>query len=81
MPIFSTRIKTMTARSGCSIPAKLVLMIDKYQDNPDDLLKAGIEYASNQISDLIGYGVDGIHLYTMNRPKSSREILCNAGII
>lgn len=81
MPIFSTRIKTMTARSGCSIPARLVLMIDKYQDNPDDLLKAGIEYASMQIRDLVENGAAGIHLYTMNRPKSSREILHNAGII
>jgi len=81
MPIFSTRIKTMTARSECSIPAKLVLMIDKYQDNPDDLLKAGIEYASAQIRDLIDNGVDGIHLYTMNRPKSSSDILKNAGLL
>lgn len=81
MPIFNSRIKTMTATSGCSIPAKLVLMIDKYQDNPDDLLKAGIEYASSQIVDLINNGVDGIHLYTMNRPKASSEILSNAGII
>ncbi|NLB78632.1 MAG: methylenetetrahydrofolate reductase [NAD(P)H], partial [Clostridiaceae bacterium] len=41
MPIFNARIKTMTARSGCSIPANLVLMIDKYQDSPEDLKKAG----------------------------------------
>lgn len=81
MPIFNSRIKTMTATSGCSIPAKLVLMIDKYQDSPEDLLKAGIEFASTQILDLIENGVDGIHLYTMNRPKSSSEILCNARII
>ncbi len=80
MPVFSTQIKTMAAKSGCSIPAKLVVMIDKYQDNPDDLLKAGIEYAGTQIRDLIENGADGIHLYTMNRPKSSREILYNAGV-
>lgn len=80
MPIFSSRIKAMTAKSGCSIPAKLVMMLDKYQDNPDDLLKAGIEYASIQIRDLIDNGADGIHLYTMNRPKSSSEILKNAGL-
>jgi len=71
----------MTAKSGCSIPAKLVLMLDKYQDNPDDLLKAGIEYASIQIRDLVDNGVDGIHLYTMNRPKSSTEIIKNCGLL
>lgn len=81
MPIFSANIKTMTARSGCSIPAKLVLMMDKYANNPDDLKKAGMEYASKQIRDLLDNDVDGIHLYTMNRPKSSKEILEGAGLL
>lgn len=81
MPIFrADQIKSITAKSGCSIPAKLVLMMDKYSDNPDDLRKAGIEYAGLQIRDLIQNGADGIHLYTMNRPKSSREILEIAGL-
>mgnify|MGYP000955709536 CR=1 FL=1 len=76
MPIFrADQIKSITAKSGCSIPARLVLMMDKYQNNPEDLKKAGIEYASSQINDLIENGVDGIHLYTMNRPKSTAEII------
>lgn len=80
MPIFNARIKTMTARSGCSIPAKLVLMIDKYQDNPEDLRKAGIEYAGKQIRELLDDGAPGVHLYTMNRLKSTTEILEVAGL-
>lgn len=76
MPIFKAdQIKSITSRSGCSIPAKLVLMMDKYQDNAEDMRKAGIEYATLQIQDLIDNGVDGIHLYTMNRPKSTAEII------
>jgi len=81
MPIFSSNIKAMTARSGCSIPARLVLVMDKYADNPDDLRKAGIDYAAAQIQDLIDSGAAGVHLYTMNRPKSSRDILTGAGVI
>jgi methylenetetrahydrofolate reductase (NADPH) len=80
MPIFSSNIKNMTARSGCSIPAKLVLMMDKYADNPEDLKKAGIDYAASQIRDLLDNGAAGLHLYTMNRPKSSRDILSRAGL-
>jgi methylenetetrahydrofolate reductase (NADPH) len=76
MPIYKAdQIKSITAKSGCSIPAKLVLMMDKYQNNPEDLRKAGIEYASQQIRDLVENEVDGIHLYTMNRPKSTAEIM------
>lgn len=82
MPIFKAdQIKSITAKSGCSIPAKLVLMMDKYSSNPEDLIKAGIEYAGKQIRDLIDNGADGIHLYTMNRPKSTGEILKQAGVL
>ncbi|HEX2947738.1 MAG TPA: methylenetetrahydrofolate reductase [NAD(P)H] [Clostridia bacterium] len=78
MPIFKAdQIKSITAKSGCSLPAKLVLMMDKYQNDPEDMRKAGIEYASKQIRNLIEEGVDGVHLYTMNRPKSTAEIMEN----
>jgi len=81
MPVFrADQIKTICAKSGCSIPARLVLMMDKYSDSPDDLRKAGIEFAGLQIRDLIDNGAHGIHLYTMNRPKSTREILETAGL-
>ena len=81
MPIFSSRIKNMTAKSGCSIPAKLVLMIDKYQDSPEDLRKAGEEYAGIMIRELLDGGAPGVHLYTMNKLASTIEILKIAGLV
>ena len=36
---------------------------------------AGIEYAAEQIRDLRRHGVDGIHIYTMNKPKVAAEIV------
>jgi len=82
MPIFKAdQIKRIASLCGASFPAKLVVLMDKYGDNPEDMRKAGIEYASTQIRDLIDNGVDGIHLLTMNRPKSSRTILENIGLL
>lgn len=82
MPVFKAdQIKRITSLCGASIPAKLLILIDKYQDNPEDMLKAGIEYASTQIRDFVENGVAGIHLCTMNRPKSTREILKNSGLL
>lgn len=82
MPIFKAeQIKRITSLCGASIPAKLVIMMDKYQHNPEDMRKAGIEYASRQIKDLIDNGADGIHICTMNRPASTREILKNTGLL
>lgn len=82
MPVFrADQIKRIASMCGASIPAKLVLLMDKYCDNAEDMRKAGIDYASKQIRNLIDNGVDGIHLLTMNRPKSSKEILENVGIL
>lgn len=81
MPVFKAeQIKPMAMRSGVSIPARLVLIMDKYSGNPDDMRKAGVEYAAEQIRDLVENGVPGVHLYTMNRPKSTGEILNASGL-
>ena len=82
MPIFKAdQIKTMAAKSGCSIPADLVLMMDKFGSNADDMRKAGIEYAAKQMRELLDNGAPGIHIYTMSRPVSTKEILIQAGLM
>ena len=51
MPIFKAdQIKRIALMCGASMPAKLVLLLDKY-GNSSDMEKAGIEYASEQIQD------------------------------
>ena len=34
-----------------------------------------MSYAISQIIDLLSWGVDGIHIYTMNKPSIARSIL------
>ena len=41
-------------------------MISRWQDDPQSLYQAGIEYAVEQLRDLIEGGADGVHLYAMN---------------
>ena len=50
-------------------------MISKYQDNPEALKQAGIAYAVDQIIDLLSNDIDGIHLYTMNKPETALRIV------
>lgn len=76
MPITSINQITRTVSlSGSSIPKVLSDIIANYSDKPDDLRKAGIEFAISQIRDLKAHDVDGIHIYTMNRPKTTKEIV------
>jgi 5,10-methylenetetrahydrofolate reductase len=39
------------------------------------LTEDGIAYATEQIIDLLSFGVDRIHLYTMNRSDLARKII------
>ncbi len=74
MPITTIRqVMTMIDISDASIPAELVRRIDKYRDIPEDLKKAGIEFAIMQKEDLLKHGVDGIHLSAMNKPEIAKE--------
>lgn len=80
MPVLSAgQIKRMVYLSGASIPGKLLKLIDQYEHNPEDMKKAGIEYASRQIEDLLDNKVAGLHLYTMNKWTEMLEIADNVG--
>lgn len=75
MPITSVKqIGTSIQLSGSSVPTELSNLFAKYGDSPEDMKKAGIDYAIRQIQELIQAKVDGIHLYTMNKSDVTREI-------
>lgn len=76
MPITSARqIGTSVTLSGSSVPKELADLIANHGDDKEDMRKAGIDYAVRQIRDLKEHGIDGIHIYTMNRPKTTAEIV------
>jgi len=81
MPILNAnQIQRICSLCGASIPAKMQAMIDKYGKNPHDMEQAGMEYACQQISDLVDHKVDGIHVYTMNKPHQVRTIINQTGL-
>ena len=76
MPILSRgQIERMIFMCGASLPARIVKLLHRYQDQPDELRKAGIDYATAQAADLMAHGVDGVHIYTMNQPDIAKTIL------
>jgi len=76
MPVTNAKqINRITALCGSTIPRKLSKIIAKHHQNPLKLQNEGINYAAQQINDLIANGVDGIHIYTMNRPEIAKKIL------
>ncbi|MCT2881314.1 methylenetetrahydrofolate reductase [NAD(P)H] [Lentilactobacillus buchneri] len=68
------QIERITQISGVPIPKKFAAIMDRYQDSKEAMLDAGIAFAVDQIIDLVSQGVDGIHLYTMNKSKIAKRI-------
>ena len=78
MPVTNrAQIERMVNMCGASLPVKFQKVLQKYENNKEALLDAGIAYTINQIVDLIANGVDGIHLYTMNKPWITKAIVDN----
>lgn len=76
MPITTAKqLGTTVTLSGSSVPKELADLIATYGDNPADMRKAGIDYAVRQILDLKAHGIRHIHIYSMNKPKATREIV------
>lgn len=76
MPITSAKqIGTTITLAGSSVPKALADILATYGDNPEEMRKAGIDYAIRQIRDLQENGVGDIHIYTMNKPKMATEIM------
>ena len=69
MPILSQKqIARMIFTCGVSLPSGIIKLLHKYEKQPEDLRRAGIEYMADQAENLLANGVDGVHLYTMNKP-------------
>ncbi|MDR2045038.1 MAG: methylenetetrahydrofolate reductase [NAD(P)H] [Clostridium sp.] len=76
MPVTAARqLSSTVSLSGSSVPKSLSDLIAAYGERPEDMRKAGIDFAIRQILDLKRNHADGIHLYTMNRPKMAAEIV------
>lgn len=75
MPVTNAKnIKRMLSLSETSLTDELNGYVEKYIDSPDDMKKAGIEFAIKQCEDLYSNGVSAIHIYSMNKPDIAKTI-------
>lgn len=75
MPVTNRKqIERMVNTCGASLPKKFEKILQKYENDKEALMDAGMAYAINQIVDLIANDVDGIHIFTMNNPRVAGRI-------
>ena len=82
MPVLNKdeTIRMALSMNGCSIPKELARIISKYYDDPEGFRKAGMKYTVNQIFEYMNAGIDGLHIYTLNKWEAVTDIINMAGI-
>ena len=90
------KIRKALSRNGCVMDRELSRLISKYwifpnpfdkapfddnlEQKKEDFKKAGIEYTIRQIDKYRALGVEGIHLYALNKWKDVSEIINASGM-
>lgn len=76
MPILSkAQISRMIFLCGASLPSEIIRLLNRHENDPEALRRAGIAYAAEQAADLAKNGVDGVHIYTMNQPDIAHAVV------
>lgn len=75
MPVTNvSQVQRICQMSGTYLPTRFKMIVDRFGDCPAAMKQAGIAYATEQIIDLIANGVNGIHVYSMNKPDVAEKI-------
>lgn len=72
MPVLSVKqIQRIATLSGSTLPAALARRLEVAAESPDVVEFVGIDWALDQIRDLLAHGAPGYHLYILNRARSA----------
>ncbi len=81
MPILNLRsMERMVELSRRQLPAEITARLTPYADDPTGLRAEGIAIATELCEALLDAGAPGLHFYTLNRSKATREIFANLRI-
>jgi methylenetetrahydrofolate reductase (NADPH) len=76
MPITNyAQIQRFATLCGATIPPRLHDALRPVQDDAEAVARVGIDYATTQGRELLEKGAPGIHFYTLNKSRATREVL------
>jgi methylenetetrahydrofolate reductase (NADPH) len=75
MPIISVPgIERAVQLTGCRFPPELAADLRAHADDKAAVRKIGVEFAAGMCERLLAEGVPGLHFYTLNGSRATREI-------
>ena len=81
LPILSaSQVARFVALCGAALPQSLLSELERYGDDDQAVADFGIEYATRQCEELLREGAPGLHFYTLNKARSTTEVVKNLSI-
>jgi len=81
IPVLSAPgIIKFTQKCGAKIPPSLRARLDELGTDDEAAAEFGIEYATRQCEELLRAGAPGLHFYTLNKSRSTVQVLRNLGL-
>jgi methylenetetrahydrofolate reductase (NADPH) len=81
MPVTSLRIVERAVElSGCRVPSELWNSLDSHRDDRAAIREIGVAYAVGLCERLLREGAPGLHFYTLNFSRATREIYQALGL-
>jgi len=81
LPILSTsQIKRFVALCGAALPPALLSELERLGDDDEAVSQFGIDYATRQCEELLREGAPGLHFYTLNKVRSTSEVMKNLAL-
>ena len=81
MPVTSLRvIENAIELGGCRVPTELWERLQAVADDRAAVREIGVDYAAGMCERLLAEGVPGLHFYTLNWSRATREIYQRLGL-
>ncbi len=74
------QVERFAALAGSALPEELVARLRAVADQPDEVRRIGVDVATALTAELLEGGAPGVHLYTLNFARATREICENLGL-
>lgn len=74
MPITSLKVFDRAARLGARLPSELADSLQAVAEDKAAVRNVGVDYVTTMCEQLLAEGVPGLHFYTLNWSRATREI-------
>ena len=70
----------MSSLNGADVPPSLAARLERVAGDPSAVRELAVEVATELTAELLDGGAPGVHLYTLNFSRATREICANLGL-